>query len=162
MNMWLRSTIGRPELVDFARVVGYSNVPLCGGTLPFYDVAALAIALDLDPRQVDNMLSRNTIAGVERKARGVTRRVNADAAVRVQLASELTRALGMPVGRALQLASRLTESGAEVPLGEYGLLRFDVMRLRRTTLERLDAAVEAVGRRRRGRPAGTARTEPDG
>jgi len=130
--------------------------------LPFYDVSALAVALDLDPRQVDNMLSRNTIAGVERKTRGVTRRVNADAAVRIQLASELTRALGISVGRALQLASRLTESGADVQLGQYGLLRFDVMGLRRTTLERLDAAVEAVGRRRRGRPAGAVRTEPDG
>jgi len=130
--------------------------------LPFYDVSALAVALDLDPRQVDNMLSRNTIAGVERKTRGVTRRVNADAVVRIQLASELTRALGISVGRALQLASRLTESGADVQLGQYGLLRFDVMGLRRTTLERLDAAVEAVGRRRRGRPAGAVRTEPDG
>ena len=130
--------------------------------MPFYDVSALAVALDLDPRQVDNMLSRNTIAGVERKTRGVTRRVNADAVVRIQLASELTRALGISVGRALQLASRLTESGADVQLGQYGLLRFDVMGLRRTTLERLDAAVEAVGRRRRGRPAGAVRTEPDG
>ena len=124
--------------------------------MPIYDVAALAEAFEVDERQLDNLLSRNEIAGVERRARGVTRRVTLDAAVAIRVALELTNGLRVPSAHALRIAARITANPPEeVAVGSYGSLRFDVAMIRGSTLERLDSAVEAVGRRRRGRPPTT-------
>ena len=124
--------------------------------MPIYDVAALAEAFEVDERQLDNLLSRNEIAGVERRARGVTRRVTLDAAVAIRVALELTNGLRVPSAHALRIAARITANPPEeVAVGSYGSLRFDVATIRGSTLERLDSAVEAVGRRRRGRPPTT-------
>lgn len=122
--------------------------------MPVYDVAALAEAFQVDFRQLDNLLSRNEISGVERRTRGVTRRVTLDAAVTIRVALELTSALRVPSTHALQVAARLTGSDSnEVPIAGHGLLRFDLAELRASTVDCLDLAVETVGRRRRGRPA---------
>ena len=124
--------------------------------MPVYDVAALAEAFEVNERQLDNLLSRNEIAGVERRTRGVTRRVTLDAAVAIRVALELTNELRVPSAHALRIASRITANPSEeVAVGSYGSLRFDVATIRGSTLERLDSAVEAVGRRRRGRPPTT-------
>lgn len=121
--------------------------------MPFYDVAALAEAFEVDDRQIDNLLSRNDIVGVERRARGVTRRVTLDAAVTIRVALELTSVLRIPSSYALRVAARMTASSSEeMPVGSYGTLRFDLARLRGAAVERLASAVETVGRRRRGRP----------
>ena len=123
--------------------------------MPYYDVSAVAEALDMDYRQLDNLLSRNDVAGVERKQRGVSRRLTADAVVVIHLAWELARDLRMPLAEALRLASEIERaSDHELALGGFGIIRFDVDALRAATLERLDTAVELVGRRRRGRPVG--------
>lgn len=122
--------------------------------LPIYDVKAVAEALDIDLRQLDNLLSRNTIHGVDRSRRGVTRRVSSEAAVIIALSRELTESLGVPSAQALRLASALErDDSGGLAIGPFGWLRFDLVALRAFTLERLDAAVETVGRRRRGRPA---------
>ena len=135
------------------------NVRLPGGTLPIYDLAALAEAFDADTRQLDNLLSRNEIDGVDRRARGVTRRVTLDAAVTIRVALELATTLRVPFAHALFIAARVVRSRTEglgstgeVPVGPYCALRVDLPSLRRLTLEQLDAAVEIVGKRPRGRP----------
>jgi hypothetical protein len=128
--------------------------------LPVYDVAALAEALETDSRQIDNLLSRNEIAGVDRRARGVTRRVALDAAITIRIALELSRVLQVPSAHALRVAARLAADGlAGFAIGSHGTLQFDLAELRVSTLERLDSAVETVGRRSRGRPA-TKRARP--
>jgi hypothetical protein len=130
--------------------------------LPVYDVAALSEAFEVEPRQIDNLLSRNEIAGVDRRTRGVTRRVALDAAITIRIALELSRVLRVPSAHALRVAAGLAENDmAGLAIGSHGILRFDLPELRASTLERLDSAVETVGRRRRGRPtmkrAGSAR-----
>jgi hypothetical protein len=127
--------------------------------LPIYDLAALAEAFDADTRQLDNLLSRNEIEGVERRARGVTRRVTLDAAVTIRVALELATELRVPFAHALAIAARVSRSGVpdsgsrgEVTIGAFCTLRVDVPSLRRLTVDQLDTAVETVGKRPRGRP----------
>jgi hypothetical protein len=130
------------------------NIRGYGGILPVYDIAALAEALQIDQRQLDNLLSRNSILGVDRRRRGVTRRVTPEAAATIRLAWDLVTHLRVPSSHALELAATI-ERDAEgaIAVGRFGALRFDLAGLRDSTLDRLDSAVEAVGTRRRGRPA---------
>lgn len=121
--------------------------------MPVYDLAAVAHALDFDLKQLDNLLSRNALPGVERRRRGIARRLTPDVAVVICLARELAEALGVSIGTLLPVADSI-ERGAtnEVRFGEYITLRIDRAALRTSTLARLDAAVEVIGTRRRGRP----------
>ena len=121
--------------------------------MPLYNAAAVAQALDVPMRQVDNILSRHEIHGVERKRRGVTRRIAPDAVVRLRLALELAQALCVPIGAAIEIAHGLEQSGGMTRIGDFGTLSIDIDALRTATLEQLDRAVELVGRRPRGRPA---------
>jgi len=121
--------------------------------LPFYSVSAVAEAVGMSEKQLDNMLSRNALVGVERKARGVARRISADAAVTINLASGLSESLRVPIGAAIGIATQLQTTNEHViGVGAFLTLRADMTALRIATLARLDMAVEMVGRRRRGRP----------
>jgi hypothetical protein len=122
--------------------------------MPVYDVSAVAEAIGIDPKQLDNILSRNDLVGVERRTRGVARRLSTDAAVTIHLASELSTALRVPIAEALRLASELQRRADHaVAVGSFATLHVDVVALRAATVTRLDSAVELVGRRKRGRPA---------
>ena len=121
--------------------------------MPVYDLVAVAQALGLDIKRLDNILSRNDLPGVDRRARGVSRRISSDAAVTLHLACNLATAMEIPVGAALRISQMLQRSdGQPVAIGSFASLRADVLTLRATTVARLDTAVELVGRRRRGRP----------
>lgn len=126
--------------------------------MPVYDLTAVAHALDVDLKQLDNLLSRNALPGVEKRRRGVARRLTPDVAVVIRLARELSEALGVSVGALLSVANAI-ERGAtnEVQFGEFVTLHVDRDALRTSTLARLDAAVEVIGTRRRGRPPGRER-----
>ena len=121
--------------------------------MPIYDLAAVAEALDLGPKQLDNILSRNSLPGVERKKRGVARRISSDVAAVICLARELSVALGVPLANVLRFAQATSERATQqIELGQFTKLSIDQPRLRASVADRLDAAVETVGRRRRGRP----------
>jgi hypothetical protein len=121
--------------------------------LPIYDLPAVAHAVDFDIKQLDNLLSRNALPGVEKNKRGVARRLTPEVTVAIRLAKELAEALGLSPGSLLAIASRITREHHEhLALGEFCTLRIDLAALRASTLARLDSAVEVVGRRRRGRP----------
>ena len=123
--------------------------------MPVYDLAAVAHALDLDLKQLDNLLSRNPLPGVERKRRGIARRLTPEVAVVIRLAKELSEALGVSVGSLLSVAYAIERGMTdEVRLAEFLTLHVDRNAVRTSTLARLDTAVEVVGTRRRGRPAG--------
>ena len=126
--------------------------------MPVYDLTAVAHALDIDLKQLDNLLSRNALPGVEKRRRGIARRLTPEVAVVIRLARELSESLGVSVGALLPVANAI-EQGAtnEVRLGEFATLHIDRDALRTSTSARLDAAVEVIGIRRRGRPPGRAR-----
>jgi hypothetical protein len=128
--------------------------------MPVYDVAAAAEALGVPAKQVDNILSRNSLPGVEHKRRGVTRRIAPDAVVTLRVALEIGDTLGLPVPAALEVARTILENGGTMKLGHFGHVTVDIDALRASTIARLDSAVETVGRRVRGRP--TRRTPADG
>ena len=127
--------------------------------MPVYDLTAVAHALDVDLKQLDNLLSRNNLPGVEKRRRGIARRLTPEVAVVIRLARELSESLGVSVGALLAIADSI-ERGAttEVRLGEFVTLHVDRDALRSSTLARLDAAVEVIGTRRRGRPPGRGRS----
>jgi len=121
--------------------------------LPVYDVSAVAQAIGIDVKQLDNILSRHYLTGVDRRTRGVSRRISTEAAVTLHLACDLAAALEVPVAAALRISQMLQQKDDEpVAVGRFASLRADVVALRATTVARLDTAVEVVGRRRRGRP----------
>lgn len=131
----------------------YRNVPQWGGILPVYDVSAVAHALDINHRQLDNILSRNDLIGVDRRARGVTRRVTPDAAVIINLALDLSTALRIPTSSAIRAAEAIArEPDHQLAVGDFASIRVDMAGLTASTNARLSMAVEIVGRRRRGRP----------
>ena len=127
--------------------------------MPVYDLTAVAHALDIDIKQLDNLLSRNALPGVEKKRRGIARRLTPEVAVVIRLARELSETLGVSVGSLLPVANAIDRGATnEVRLGEFVTLNVDRDSLRATTLARLDAAVEVIGTRRRGRPPGRERS----
>ena len=119
--------------------------------MPVYDTAAAAEALGMPPKQLDNILSRHTLRGVDRPRRGVGRRIGTDVVVIVFLAVEFVRAARVPIAVALELARTSLVSGGKAELGEFATITVDVAEVRGSVAARLDAAVELVGRRRRGR-----------
>jgi len=99
------------------------------------------------------LLSRNELEGVERKTRGVTRRISSDAAVAINIAWQLSATTKLPIASALELSRRLTvDSDHSIAVGDHLTLAVNLAAIRADTLARLDAAVETIGRRRRGRP----------
>jgi len=121
--------------------------------LAVYDLAAVAEAVNLEPKQLDNLLSRNHLPGVNRTKRGVARRINTEVAVILCLARQLSQALGIPLGSALRFARTVVgHDPTPIELGDFVTLQIDRQLLHTSITTRLDAAVEAVGRRRRGRP----------
>lgn len=120
--------------------------------LPVYDVRAVAEALEITPKQLDNLLSRYQFVGLDRHRRGVTRRISIGVAATVKLGWELATALQMPMSAALRLAERIERSEGAVWAGNFAELRVDLAGLKAVLSARLDAAVETVGRRPRGRP----------
>jgi len=128
-------------------------VPLLGGILPVYDIAAVAHATEFDLKQLDNLISRNALDGITKKRQGVARRLSPEIAVVIRLARMLSDGLNAPVGRLLPIAHAILYGITdEVQLADFVRLRVDREALRASTLTRLDSAVELVGRRTRGRP----------
>jgi hypothetical protein len=126
--------------------------------LPIYDLTAVAHAIEMTPKQLDNLLSRNELDGVERKTRGVTRKISSEAAVAINIAWRLAEATKVPIASALEISRRLTvDSDHSIAVGQHLTLAVDFPGIRADTLARLDSAVETVGRRRRGRPPKTVR-----
>lgn len=124
--------------------------------MPIYDLSAVAHAIEMTPKQLDNLLSRNELEGVERKTRGVTRRISSEAAITISIAWRLVEATKVPIAAALEISRRLTmDPDHSVSVGGHLTLAVDFAGIRADTLARLDAAVETVGRRRRGRPPKT-------
>ena len=121
--------------------------------MPIYDTAAAAEALGISAKKLDNILSRHALPGIEKKRRGVGRRIGSDAVLAVFIAVEIVRAAHVPLGVALQLSRTILMTGGEAMVGRFAVLTIDLAAVRASIAARLDAAVELVGRRPRGRRA---------
>lgn len=117
-----------------------------------YSVATASLALGVEKRWLDNLLSRHQLAGVARVGRGVARRVQPAALLTVAVALEIQRRLGAPLERALELGASILDASAQShTLGEV-TLAVDVPAIERALALRLHDALEAAPPRRRGRP----------
>jgi hypothetical protein len=116
-----------------------------------YTVVASAVALGVDYKWLDNLLSHHTVPGVRQARQGVTRTVSHAALRVIALALELMASFQVPVPEALAWAARLTAGENPVRVGRL-TLGIDAEELDRWLTERLAYAVEVAPVPRRGRP----------
>ena len=120
-----------------------------------YTVAAVAVALKMPVKWVDNVLSHNKVRGVAQARQGVARRLTPQAVTILEIALQLVRATSLPVSRALEVAHKVAELGgsaAPVYLSRTVTIVVDVAAITVETSGRLAQAVEIAPRPRRGRP----------
>ena len=116
-----------------------------------YTLAVAALALDADPKWLDNMLSHHRVPGVARKKQGIQRQIPPDSLLIIAVAQVLIERLSMPIARALELAGQMVRSqgASEIPpVTLIADLRVIAARLQ----DRLADAVEGAAEMRRGRP----------
>lgn len=121
-----------------------------------YDVAAAALALDVDTKWLDNVLSHHQVPGVARSRQGVNRAVTPEGLLHLAVARVLVEGARVPIAIAIRLAGVLLEgqaaTTAETRLSPAVTLRLDRTALRRELEARLLDAVERAPTPRRGRP----------
>lgn len=119
-----------------------------------YDVTIASLAIDAPTRWTDNLLSQHTLPDVISAHRGVARRISYPALMRLALIRQLHTRLGLGVGDAIRIASKLLDSGGS-SVHESGQLRLSVDQpgLERTLDARLAEALESAPAPRRGRPS---------
>ena len=125
--------------------------------MPAYTVAATAVTLEMPTKWVDNVLSHYRVSGVSQGRQGVSRRLTPQAVLTLDIALRISRALRIPISRALELSESLLRHSSEtttLDLGQGVSLSIDLGEVRRDLLERLANAVEVAPSPRRGRPAG--------
>ena len=123
-----------------------------------YTVAAVAVTLKVPPKWIDNALSHHVVPGVVQARQGIARRLSPQAVTILEIALQLVRSAGLPLGRALEIGNKLTQAGtagtgeARVQLSRSISIVVDSPAIRADTSARLAEAVEIAPRPRRGRP----------
>lgn len=122
-----------------------------------YDIAVAALALGVDRKWIDNLTAQHSIPGTEHFARGVPRRLSMRTLVTAALVRDLSRELGVPVTRGVELAVAFVRGQvATAPearrLSSTITLSIDIAALEREIEARLLSAMETAVPRRRGRP----------
>ncbi len=120
-----------------------------------YTVAATAVALGVNSKWVDNVLSHHHVPGVHQARQGIARRVTPVALLVLDVTLRLVRSLRIPLPQALEIARRLVDAG-EGGIALSGAasiqIRADVGSLTNDLNGRLERAVEMSPTPRRGRP----------
>lgn len=120
--------------------------------MPAYTVTTAAVALEVEPKWLDNLLSHNAVEGVTASVQGRSRRLTLPAIRLIAIAQELVRSLSTPHGTALRTAHQLVAGTTHsVVLGTLELSA-DLDALDRHLAARLAYAVEVAPVPRRGRP----------
>lgn len=115
-----------------------------------YTVATVAVALHVNPKWVDNVLSHHTVRGVTQSRQGIARSLTEEAASVLEIALRLSRAFGIPIAQGLEIAHSLIIDGE--CKGDSCTLTVDASAIRRHVAARLADAVEYAPIPRRGRP----------
>ena len=123
-----------------------------------YTVTAVAVTLKVPAKWIDNALSHHAVPGVIQARQGIARRLSPQAVTILEIALQLVRSAGLPLGRALEIGHRVIQAGTD-GTGEVKLqlsrsisIVVDSSALRADTSARLAEAVEIAPRPRRGRP----------
>ena len=116
-----------------------------------YTVATVAVALTVERKWVDNVLTHYQLPDVPRRTQGVSRRLSSNAVLVLRVALSLTEDLGVPISRSINLAKKLVD--ARGVLVEQGIsVSFDFDAFEKLVHDRLAAAVEVAPVPLRGRP----------
>lgn len=120
-----------------------------------YSTREVAGALGIPLKRLDNILSTAARSAGTKGRHGLSRAVPVHVIDQLALALLLTRDLGVPTNRALDISTGLLQShDGALPVGVLGSLRYDVERLRAVVRQALADTLEGIGRPRRGRPPG--------
>jgi len=113
-----------------------------------------AFALGIPRKDLDNILSRYAVRGIERKQQGLARRISLASIEQVAVAIDLARDFSIPMPTALLLAEEALASreGIIQSPGGHLALHIDLERIRRSLQAKLTEAIEYVIPPRRGRP----------
>ncbi|HUQ99496.1 MAG TPA: hypothetical protein VM166_08580 [Gemmatimonadaceae bacterium] len=113
----------------------------------------MALALDVETKWLDNVLTHYKVPGASQDRQGVARRLSGEAVSILHLAINLLRELGVPISRGIDLATKLVNGqGNFVSPGKISV-SFDFLDAEALLHSRLAAAVEVAPVPRRGRPA---------
>ncbi len=116
-----------------------------------YTVVASAVALNVDYKWLDNLLSHHLVDGVRQARQGVARTLPFKAILVIAIAMEFIDALQMPLGHALTWADRMVKGENPAKRGNVTLAA-NLAALESWLLSRLAYAVEVAPVPRRGRP----------
>ena len=121
--------------------------------MPLYNTATAVAVLDVTPKWLDNLLSHNTIDGLQSESQGVARRLSLTTITVLVLTKELIDTLELNASAALRVAARVFDD----PSGELVIsprLRIAIQKdaLKADVLAQLARAVEIAPTPRRGRP----------
>jgi hypothetical protein len=120
--------------------------------VPLFSTRAAALALGMSFKELDNILSRHPINGLDPSARGRDRKLRSDTVVRLAVSGTLREAFGCSWEKALEL-SELACDVQELQLGGSTLtLRIDLPTIRERLNTRLTEVSEYLLAPRRGRP----------
>jgi len=110
----------------------------------------VSLALNVDIKWLDNLLSHYAIEGTHAGRRGVARQLGQSAVELVAVVRTLAVDLGLSVAESVRLAPILLSRGA-TDIGQIQL-RIDVSRLRAELAQNLEEAMGLFEPARRGRP----------
>jgi hypothetical protein len=119
-----------------------------------YTVATAAVALRVNPKWVDNVLSHHTVRGVTQSRQGIARSLTEEAVSVLEIALRLSKAFGIPIPHGLEIGQSFITDGTTSPeyAGDGCVLSVDASAIRRHVAARLADAVEYAPIPRRGRP----------
>jgi hypothetical protein len=117
-----------------------------------YTPAAAALTLGVNPKWLDNVLSHHQVPGVEQSRQGIARRLSIDGIVVLALGLLLIQELGLPVGRAIDVAAIMASHHGRYDTMQGVAIVFELSRFRNELIHRLESAVEVAPAPRRGRP----------
>jgi len=117
-----------------------------------YTVATAALALEVLPKWVDNVLSHHKVLGIRQNKQGVARHLSFDGLVILGLTILLTSDLGMPTAKALAVAEALVKTNGQHTARQGLSVHVDLASFEASLFERLESAVEMAPAPRRGRP----------
>ena len=117
-----------------------------------YTVATVALALEVPPKWLDNLLSHHPVAGVDRESQGRGRRLSSSSAQLLAVTLMLIHDLDLSTPGSLALAEKLISSGGRLRTPGGLHLEIDLNAAGQIVIERLNYAVEIAPVPRRGRP----------
>jgi hypothetical protein len=122
-----------------------------------YSIATAALALGVDRKRLENILSRQDVPGTRRGRQGQARRLSREATVNLAAMIQLEDIFSIPAPAAADLIrtarelSRSPSGSVQILRGSVGLI-IDFAALESTLLAQLSEALEMAPRPRRGRP----------